>query len=110
MITDLICIAVITVFVIDLSGFQDTVKRWIWKWCIKDKPYREYSIKPFDCSMCMTHHICCLFALFSGYFTLPVWLFICMLSFFTGQIKGVLSVVKDMLIKAENKIYDILDR
>jgi hypothetical protein len=33
-----------------------------------------------------------------------------MLSFFTPQIKGVLRVVSDMFIKAENKIYDILDR
>lgn len=110
MITDLICIAVITVFVVDLSGFMDTVKRWIWKWLLKDRPYKDFSLKPFDCSLCMTHHICVLFALLSGCFSLPIWMFICVLSLFTGQIRGVLRLVGDLFVKAENKIYDILEK
>ena len=107
---DLLCIAVITVFVIDLSGFVDTIKRYIWKWLLGDKPYQDYSIKPWTCSLCMTHHICVIYALICGYFSLPIWMYICGLSFLTPQIKGFLMVIKDMLIKAENAIYNILDK
>lgn len=109
MLIKLLCIAVIVVFVLDLSGFVDTVKRLIWKWLVKGVPYRDFSLKPFDCSMCMTHHICVLFALVSGFFSLEIWMFICVLSLLTRQIKGVLELVGDVLIKAENKIRYILD-
>lgn len=107
---NLLCIAAIVVFVIDLSGFVDSVKMRYWKWLFKDKPYREFSLKPFDCSLCMTHHICLLYAIISGSFSLPIWAFICGLSFLTPQIKGLLRLVSDIWIKAENKIYDILDK
>ena len=110
MIIDLICIAVIVVFIVDLSGFQDTVKRWIWRWLKGNLPYRDFEMRIPFCSLCMTHHICLLYALICGQFSLLIWLFICLLSFFTPQIKGVLRVVSDMMIKAENKIYDILDK
>lgn len=109
MMIKLLCLAVIIVFVIDLSGFMDTVKRWIWKWLVKDRPYREYSLKPFDCSMCMTHHICVLFALIGGFFSLEIWTFICVLSLLTRQIKGVLELMGDILIKIENGIRYILN-
>ena len=107
---DLVCIAVITVFVLDLSGFVDVIKQRYWKWLFNDKPYREFSVKPFDCSLCMTHHICVIYALCTGIFSLPIWVFICGLSFFTPQIKGVLMVVKNILIKAENAVYNILEK
>ena len=110
MLVDILCIASITVFVIDLSGIVDTVKRRIFKWLVKDRPYVEFSLKPFDCSLCMTHHICVIYALICGQFTLPIWLFICCVSFLTKHIKGVFQLFSDMLIKAENKIYDILDK
>lgn len=110
MLTDIVCIATILVFIIDLSGVVDNVKRVIWKWLIKDRPYQEFRLKPFDCSMCMTHHICVIYALICGQFSLPIWLFICVVAFLTPQIKGVLRLVSDVFIKAENMIYNILDK
>lgn len=110
MLIDILCIATIIVFIVDLSGFQDTVKRWIWRWLKGDLPYRDFEMRIPFCSMCMTHHICVIYALICGQFTLPIWLFICCVAFLTRQIKGLLQVVSDMLIKAENKIYDILDK
>lgn len=110
MMINLLCIAVITVFVIDLSGFVEGMKQRYWKWLMGNKPYKGFSIKPFDCSLCMTHHICVIYALFAGIFSLPIWLYICGLSFFTPQIKGVLRGISDLMIKAENLFYNILDK
>lgn len=106
---DLLCIAVIVIFIIDISGVVDTVKGWIWKWIVgKDKPYKGFQFKPFDCSLCMTHHICLLFALITGQFSLMVWMYICGLAMLSKVIRGALVMVSDILIKAINKIEDIL--
>lgn len=110
MLVDILCIATIIVFIVDLSGFQDTVKRRVWRWLKGDLPYRDFEMRIPFCSLCMTHHICVIYALICGQFTLPIWLFICCVSFLTKHIKGVLQLFSDMLIKAENKIYDILDK
>lgn len=110
MFLDVVCIAVITVFIIDLSGVMDTIKRSVFKWLVKDRPYVDFKLKPFDCSLCMTHHICLLYALISGQFSLLMWMFICVVAFLTPQIKGLLRLVSDMLVKAENAVYDILDK
>ena len=106
---NLLCIAVIVVFVVDISGVVDSIKRVIWKWLIKDRPYKEYQFKLLDCSLCLTHHICLLFALLTGQFSLLVWMYICGLSMLTKVIKGLMVLVSDILIKCENKIEDILE-
>ena len=105
---NLLCIAVIVVFLIDISGIVDTVKGWIWKWIVRDKPYKNFQLKPFDCSLCMTHHICLLFALITGQFSLLIWMYICGLAMMAKVIRGALVLVSDILIKAINKIEDIL--
>ena len=45
----LFLIAVCTVIVIDLSGFIDTLKHWVWKWAFKGKKeYQDFSLKPIS--------------------------------------------------------------
>lgn len=93
---------------IDLSGFLETVKRVIWKWLIKDKPYRDFQLKPFDCSLCMSHHIMLLYVILTGQFSIYIWLLICGLSYMTKHFTALLRLVSDAISKAENKIDDIL--
>lgn len=75
----------------------------------RDTPYRDFSFKPFDCSLCMTHHTLVIWALCTGCFSLPIYAIICGLSFLAGNVSGVMRIVKDILTKAENKIEDILE-
>lgn len=106
---NLLCIAVIVVFIVDISGVVDSIKKGIWKWLVgKDKPYKGFQFKLMDCSLCLTHHICLLFALITGQFSLLVWMYICGLSMLTKVIKGAMVLICDILIKCENKIEDIL--
>lgn len=106
---DLFCIAVITVFIIDISGIVETVKKRIWRWLEKDIPYQGFQLKPFDCSLCMTHHICLLFALITGQFSLLIWMYICGLSLLSKGIGGALRLISDIVLRVENKIEDILE-
>lgn len=106
---ELLAITVIVVFIIDLSGFQDTAKRFIWR-CLKgkDKPYRDFPMKFPFCSLCMSHHIMLIWALCTSNFNLFIWMVICIISFFTIHIKALFQILSDILTKAENKINDIL--
>lgn len=53
MIADIIIIAVLVCFVIN-SGAVDAIKRGLWRWLRGGTPYKEYSLKPFDCELCLT--------------------------------------------------------
>lgn len=105
----LLAITVIVVFIIDLSGFQDTAKRFIWRVLKgKDKPYQDFPMKFPFCSLCMSHHIMVIWALCTGNFNLFIWVAICIISFLSIHIRAFLETISDMLTKAENKINNIL--
>ena len=106
---NLIAITVIVVFIVDLSGFQDTTKRLIWRWLKgKDKPYKDFPMKFPFCSLCMSHHTMLLWVICTGQFSLLIWCLICLISYMSIHIKALLEIVSDMLTKAENKVNDIL--
>lgn len=106
---NLLIITFIVVNLIDLSGFIGHVKRWIWRWVWgKKQPYNEFSLKPIDCSYCMSHHIGLLYLLISGKWTLLAYAYLCLLSFLTPIIKDALILIKDILIKGIDIIYKTL--
>lgn len=53
MMINIIAIAILCCFVIN-SGAIDNLKRALWRWLKGSAPYREYSLKPFDCELCLT--------------------------------------------------------
>lgn len=53
MMTNIIAIAILCCFVVN-SGAVDNFKRTLWRWLKGGAPYREYSLKPFDCELCLT--------------------------------------------------------
>ena len=58
----LLCIQLICVLIIDISGFIDSVKWGVSKWLTKGKiQTTDYRIKPFDCSLCMTWWSCLIY-------------------------------------------------
>lgn len=68
---DLFFIHLIVVIVIDIIGFVDTLKDWLWlsvKGCRCPLGWR---LRPFDCSLCMTFWCCMVYILVEGEFSLP---------------------------------------
>lgn len=105
----LILLQIIVCYLIDLSGFVGTVKKMIWRIIVgKEQPYREFPLKPLDCSLCMVHHTLLIWALITSNFSLFVYMIICMLSFLSSNTSGFLRLLKDVLVKIENKVDDIL--
>ena len=75
---DLLLIAAITIFIVDLSGFTEAWRSALTR-LIKAKVLKP--IRPFDCSLCMTWWVCIIFSICTGTFSLPVLAYIALLSF-----------------------------
>lgn len=98
--------AIIVNYWIDLSGVVSSIKRLLWKWLFKNKPFQDFSFKPFDCSLCMCHHILFLYLLISGEFSIYTYCFVCLLSFQSANITNLLICLNDLITKITNKIFN----
>ena len=109
MILDLIFIWIVTVIVIDISGFIDSVKLGISKLLTKGKlPTTDYRLKPIDCSFCMNFWTGLIYIICMGQFSLGLLAFILFLSTLTPILKDLINMVKDIFIFLMNKIYNYI--
>ena len=98
--------AAIVVNLVDISGFVNTVKHWIWKWVFNGKrAYQDFDFRPFECSYCMTHHIGVITLLVLHSFTLPNYCFLLFLCYVTTTIKDIFILTRDILTKIIDTIY-----
>jgi len=108
---DLLIIAFIVVFIIDVSGAIDSLKsalKWVFtKGKLKGSDYR---LKPFDCSLCSTFWIGLIYLLVTRKFTLPFIGFVCLLSTFSGLIKSTILLLEDIITKIIQLIYKWIDK
>ena len=96
-ITDLFSILIISVLVIDISGFVHSIKAAIGKFLgISPNSFR---IKPFDCSFCMTFWISLIYLLVVGRFTLLNIAIVLLLCCLTTPLKNLVMSVRDKLTK-----------
>lgn len=104
--TILLLITICTVIVVDLSGFIDHIKMWIWKWVWKNKKeYRDFELKPIDCSFCMNFWLSLGYLLIWGKWTLGLMTLSLFLSLMTPIIKDILMLVKAFCSKIIDVIY-----
>lgn len=103
-------IAVILVFIIDLSGFVDNISKWIWKKLYPKVKYTDWRIpKPFSCSLCATFWSGLAYLGITGTFSWLMFLYVCLLSFLTPVIANILIAIKDGLIWLVEKMYELFN-
>ena len=96
-VTDLFSILIISVLVIDISGFVHSIKAAIGKFLgISPNSFR---IKPFDCSFCMTFWVSMIYLLVVGRFTLLNIAIVLLLCCLTTPLKNLVMSVRDKLTK-----------
>lgn len=109
MLKELLIINLVSIFVIDLSGFIDEFKRMLSKMLTHNNIVKsDFRIKPFDCSFCMTFWLCLLFTIVTGQFTFVSLLLIITVTYFTDVTRQLLLLIKDLIIKLINTVYDRL--
>lgn len=94
MATDIILISLVCVFVIDCTDIIPTLKRRI-----SNIIYHRdvnISIKPFDCSLCMSFWCGLAYLLLTRSFSLPLLFLVCLSSYFTPVYKELYNLLTDM--------------
>lgn len=98
--TDILLIAVIIVVIIDISGFIDSLKSGLKKVLTKGRmsdPY--YSLKPFDCSFCMTFWTGLIWLLVTHNVTLWMLAYLLLICVMTPVIKDVIILIRETMLK-----------
>ena len=102
--TDIFLLTLIVVFIVDISGVMESIKGFLSKW-LNGKVAR---LRPFDCSLCMTFWLGLIVALIDKQFTFGVVAYVCLCSYLTIPLRGLLELIKDILVTIINKLNDIL--
>jgi hypothetical protein len=97
------------ILIVDLSGFIPSMKRKLSKVFTKNTISSDnFSLKPFDCSYCMTFWCLLGFLLYSHELTFITVLYLLIITHFTEVTKQILLLLKDIAIKIIDYIYDRL--
>lgn len=110
MFKELVMITALVCFIVDISGFMDTFKQFIFRYILgKSVKYNpNFQVKPFDCSLCATWWICLIYITLCGELSIQ-WIFVSgMLSLFSGVISQFLLLMRDLLTTLIDKIYNKL--
>lgn len=102
---DILMIAVIVVCIVDISGFTDSWKSALKKVFTKgmmSDPY--YTLKPFDCSLCMTFWTGLAYMIVTHQVTLFMTAYLLIISIMTPVIKDVIILIRETFIKIISKL------
>lgn len=103
-IIDIILVALVTIYIVDLSGFTETLLKVISAY----KGRKITELKPFSCSLCMVWWVCLAFLLMSAKLSLPMVAFIALLSFLSAPIGQLLILIREAFLKVITKLMDLL--
>ena len=99
----LLLVAAIVVFIVDLSGFTDSWRNDLQRW-LKVKALGP--VKPFDCSLCMTWWTTIAYALITGNFSLPVVAYCAALAALSNTFSLLMGFILNALNSAINYVTD----
>lgn len=103
-IIDLILVALVTIYIVDLSGFTETLLKVISAY----KGRKITELKPFSCSLCMVWWVCLIYAVIVGNLTIPVVALIALLSLLSVPFGQLLMLIREAILKVINKLMDLL--
>lgn len=103
-IIDLILVALVTIYIVDLSGFTETLLKVISAY----KGRKITELKPFTCSLCMVWWVCLIYAAIVGNLTIPIVALIALLSLLSVPLGQLLILIREVFLKVINKLMELL--
>ena len=103
-IIDIILVALVTIYIVDLSGFTET---WL-SFLSHYKGRKITELKPFTCSLCMVWWVCLIYAAIVGNLTIPVVALIALLSLLSVPCGQLLILIREAFLKVINKFMNLL--
>lgn len=107
-IINIILITFIVTFIVDISGFIDSVKYFIWKRYIKIGDYHNITFKPFTCSLCMSFWSGLIYLLLTNHFTIPFVAFVTLCSMLSSNFSDLQQYIKDLVTYIINIFYKLI--
>lgn len=105
---NILLIACVMVFALDISGFYQEITSNISGWLTNGKIKKPIMIKPFCCSLCMTFWCSIIYIIYSGCFTIPMIAYCCLMAYMTTVISDLLrlftDILKSCILKISNKL------
>jgi len=100
---DLFFLTIIVCYVIDCSGFVQSIKRqFLRKIMHLSNPNPSVlNWKPFDCSQCLTFYVCLIYIIVTNHFMLMYVFAAVIFSLLSSNISGLLLCIKDYLAAFE---------
>lgn len=105
---NILLIAVIAVFIIDLSGAINNLAKPIVRKILHLAPNADIHLPLIGCSLCVTFWAGLIYLLAVKAFALPGIVIVCIVSFLTPIISDTLILCKDLLTKLIDLIYLML--
>lgn len=99
-------IAVVVVYIVDLSGFTQSWRGWL----SRKLGGELRPLKPFDCSLCLTWWVLIIVSLCDHTFSAATLAYIALLSFAADIIGQALRLVKEAVRTAIAKLFNLLER
>ena len=96
---ELLALAFIVVYIVDETGIVDSLKTFIKRWL---NTKSNITLKPIDCSLCMTHWVCLAYAFIFNELSIFVYLYILFLSCNTNNIYALIQKVNEVISKLFN--------
>lgn len=103
-----LAIAVIEIFIIDLSGAIPHLVHPLAKRILGINKDAQIHIPLIECSMCVIFHTGWIYLLITGDFTAYNLLFTTAVSFFAKNITGLIRWISELLVKLETILYKII--
>ena len=100
---DLFEITVIVVIIVDISGFIDSIKSFVGKVL----HINNVKLKPLDCSFCMNFWVSMVYLVIANELSITAVMVALLLSTMTPIIKDAIYLMRDLIGKIINKIYNI---
>ena len=102
---NILLIAVIAVFIIDLSGAINNLAKPLVRKILHLSPNADIHLPLIGCSLCVTFWVGLIYLLAAKSFALPGIVAVCIASFLTPVISDTLILCKDILAKIIDLIY-----
>lgn len=92
--TDLLVVALVTIYIVDISGFTDAWRDWCARWL---HITRLRPLPPFDCGKCMAWWVCLIYAASVGQLTLMTVAFAALMSHLSVPLGTILIFIREWM-------------
>lgn len=104
---DIILVALLAVYIVDVSGFTETWRAWLAD-ALGVKRLRP--LPPFDCGKCATWWACVIYAAVSGRFCLGTLAVSALLSLLSIPLGQLMIFIREGLIALSNRLIELCGR